>query len=74
MKDIEFINKDVNQGFVTTDGVDQAEKIRNCDHNLEISSGFPRNILGCSKCGWWTFVSSVPAHMMEKYLITDRRD
>lgn len=68
MKDIDFINRDVEAGFLIvreSDGetVDIAAEIRACDHQLELVSGCPRDIVGCEKCGWWSF--AYPSVMRE---------
>lgn len=77
MKDIDFINESLEFGFkIVVDGetVDITDKIRACDHQLELTSGMPRDILGCPKCGWWSFApGSLPVSSMERYSITDKR-
>lgn len=76
MKHIDFIDEDLEYGFcVSCDGktVDLTEKIRECDHRLEVRPGCPNDILSCAKCGWWKFVRVIPGHMMEQYDIKDLR-
>lgn len=76
MKHIDFIEQDIKFGFIVDRNgktEDLTEKIKACNHELVLTSGLPRDILACKKCGWWSFWK-VTLGDLEKYEIQDLRD
>lgn len=74
MKHVDFIDADMAQCTFGDDEID--ERIRNCDHELELTPGLPRDFICCPKCGWWHFLRPgefVNQEMRDKYQIIDRR-
>ena len=70
MKHIDFIDEDMKTSVF--DGV-ETDTILNCDHELELNTGLPSDILSCVNCGWWCLANSISKRDIDKYKIKDKR-